>query len=371
MDRVVDGAAGEGEAAVRVANKDRDRRKYLGGHDAARIVGVFPYGAGAADTYARIVHGVEVDRSAAMARGLLMEPGLIDFVEQTRGIKLERDVHLRDDVVPFFGCSIDALEVGGRIVHECKSTLQISRHRWGVPHTDDVPREVWIQCQWEMGFDDRFREAMVWVFFVDGDEPDPLLFIIRRDATAIAELREKAEAFWFDHIVARVPPLPGVWDEDAEEVLRACYPVVGAPVIDAGAEVVQASWLYAWWRFIAKAAETEKKKIGARIEAVLGKHEGARWRGGSVSWKSHPLGTKVNWEAVAYELAKREGTDGLVFNGLIRENTHPSFSVRSLRVHVRGANEVIAQSLANMAPPAAPEPKALPSKKKGTTDAET
>lgn len=313
----------------------RVRGSYLGGHDAARICGVFPFGAGPADTYAHVVHGTRAPMSPRMLRGLLFEPGFMAWVAEQRGVAHERDVFLVDDEVPFFAGSVDGVEDGDEVMHEVTTTTVRSRHLWGVPGTDDCARHKWVQAQWYMGMLPTLREAHVWCFLVDGDE-DPLHYIVPRNEVAIAELRERCEAFWYDHVLARVPPLAGVHDSDAGETLDACFPHATQAVVDADAELIAAAESYAGARAALKEHEEAKDTAGARIKALLGEHEGARWPGGSVSWKERSIGTKVNWEQVAHEVALKVGFDGAAFNGIVREQTFEARSVRALRVNVKG-----------------------------------
>lgn len=321
---------------MRAARESRVRGSYLGGHDAARIAGAFPYGAGAADTYAHVVHGTRAPMNGAMLRGLLMEPGLAAWVEEQRGVKQERDVFLRDDEVPFFAGSVDAIEVGDRVMHEFTTTTTRSAHMWGVPGTEDCARHKWIQAQWYMGMLPSLVEAHVWCFMVDGTE-GPLHYVVPRNEVAIGELRDLCERFWLEHILPRVPPLAGVHDSDANEALERCYPHATGPIIDADAELVAAAEQYATARAVVKEHEEAKDTAGARIKAILGEHVGARWPGGSVSWQERSIGRKVNWEAVAHEVALKVGFDGAVFNGIVREQTFEARSVRALRVSIKAS----------------------------------
>lgn len=316
----------------------KERGTYIGGHDAARIVGSFPYGAGAADTYAAIVHKRKVPMNPKMLRGLLMEPGLSAWVAEQRRVPHARDVFLHDSRVPFFGGTADGIEEGGEVLHEFTTTTTNSAHLWGVPGTDDCAKHKWIQTQWYMGIMPSLRVAHVWCYVMDGDE-DPLHYVVPRNEVAIGELRRQSEAFWYEHIIPRIPPLSGVHGADAYDVLDACYPNALGPVVDADKTMIELATAYATARGMEKIAETTKKKLGAQIKALLAEHVGAKWEGGSVSWQARAIGEKTNWENIAHEVAMKLGADGVWFNGLVRENTFPAKSVRGLRVNVRGVQQ--------------------------------
>jgi hypothetical protein len=321
---------------VRVPNEKRDRRTYLGGHDVARIVGEER---GIADTYARIVHGRDLDQTPAMLRGLIVELGLVRHAAAVRGARIQRDVHVIDDKIRFFGGSLDAIEIPDEdVIYEVTSTTTWNRHLWGVPFTEDCSRTKWIQSQWYMGLEPRVREVHVWCLVVDGDET-PLRYTVPRHDAAIAELRERAERFWWDHIVARRPPIPGDVNQRDLDALNACYPRATGSVIDADAELVALAAEYADARAIEKHALARKNVAGARIKAMLREHEGARWAGGSVSWKEVDLKPKPAWEEIAHVIAMRTGMTGETFNGLVAEHTFPGKSQRSLRVNVKGSKQ--------------------------------
>jgi putative phage-type endonuclease len=317
----------------RVAEAHRDRRKYLGGHDASRICGTSQYGT-SADTYARIVHGAEQPQSPAMLRGQLLEPGILKWIGEQRRCVIDSGWFLLDSDVPFFGGSPDGVE-GRSVLHEIKTTTMLQRHRWGMAGTDDIPQEVFVQVQWYMGITDA-DVTHVWVWFIDGDE-DPQHYVVPRNRVSITEIRKRCEAFWWDHIVARVPPLPGVHDVGAFNTLDALYPRATAGILSPAATppgLMQAAVDYDTSRAIEKMAEQKKKEIGAYIKEVLREHKGARWDGGSVTWSSHELPAKPNWEQIAHQIALHTKVSGEVFNGIVKENTFEAHSVRALRVTI-------------------------------------
>jgi hypothetical protein len=264
-----------------------------------------------------------------LLRGLLFEPGLAAWVAEQRGRALERDVFCLDDAVPFFGGSIDAVEEGGEVIHEFTTTTTRGRHLWGVPGTDDCAHHKWAQAQWYMGVEPRFREAHVWCFVVDGDE-EPLHYIVPRNDGAIAAMRERCESFWWDHVVARVPPPGG-----ASDALDVLHPRANGKIVEATPDLIAAAHRYAVARDAEKSAKDEKDEAAGAIKAALGDDEGARWSGGSISWKEREMGEKVSWEEVAHQVALRSKMPGEVFNEIVREQTMASRSVRALRVTVQ------------------------------------
>lgn len=315
----------------RRAVSTQDRRAYLGGHDAAAIVGASRYSS-PSSTYARIVLGVEREDNPAMLRGRILEPGIREWVAQQRRTEVE-PWFVIDDRVPFFGGSPDGVEPGARVIHEIKTTRAHLRDRWGVPDTADVPPQVFVQCQWYMGLIPSARECFVWVYFLELDE-EPVRYLIERSDVSITALRERCEAWWFDHVVMRKPPPLDALDLETADAL---WPRATKDVIQVAddSEIAIAAARYEAARTQIKALQDEKEASATAIKAALQEHKGARFPGGTVSWSERALPTKTNWEGIAYEIAQRAKLPGEVFNGLVQENTNDKATTRTLRVTMK------------------------------------
>ena len=347
---------------MRLPAGKRQRGTYIGGHDASAILGLNPYRS-AGDVYAGIVHGWQQERTPRMLRGLIVEEGLMSHAAQMRGtelrgaeliakaallaqvldeaapIQIARDAFFLDDRIPFFGGSVDAVESPfdrPRIIHEAKSTLangfgtEPLATRWGPDGTDDVERTAWLQVQWYMGITGA-QEAHVWLLVLDGDE-EPRHYIVPRNRTAIVELREAAEAFWWDHVVPRVPPAVAPKNDGAANAMHPNG--VKDLKIPASDALKAAAAVFAEARTQAKVLEEVKDTAGATIKNILGQAEKASWDGGSISWKESKLQPATNWEQVAHELALKFRIPGEQFIGIVREETKPRRTARVLRVTI-------------------------------------
>ena len=319
---------------------ERRRGTYLGGHDASAILGLNPY-ASAGDVYAKVACGYQTEQTPRMLRGLIVEPGMIDYVRgQRQAPAIENDCFFLDDRVPFFGGSVDGVE-SPRIIHEIKSTLAHGwggdlAERWGPTNSDDVERSAWLQCQWYMGITGA-REAHVWLLILDDDE-EPRHYTVARDEGVIHTLREAAEAFWWDHVVLRVPPAVACIDTDAAQRLHPKG--VKGMTTEVTDSIRWHAEAYALARATAKAAKMAKDTAGAVLKAALGEAEKANAPGLSITWKARELALTTNWEAIAYELARRHKTPGDVFNGIVKENSHQPWSSRVLTVTITDPNKV-------------------------------
>jgi hypothetical protein len=326
----------------------RKRGTYIGGPDAAAIVGANRF-ATAGDVYARLVAGWSPEVTKRMKRGLLVEAGLLEYASAYRGQEITRDVFYRHDRNPHFCCSVDGAEgkiERPRTIHETKTTRSESAgpdfdDRWGPTDSDAVDPGAAAQVQWELGITEA-HDCHVWLYDADVDD-DPRHYYLERNHNRIGELFDACDAFWWDHVVPRRPPNVAPYDADAA---RAIWPtaVVGLKA-EVTEEMVLAAIEYASGRVIRDTAIEAMDRAAAFLKMAMGRAEEARWGGtkkdprpkSSVFFKAHKLSEPVtNWEAVAYELARRFSVPGAFFHGLVAENTRRPWSSRHLQVHVAG-----------------------------------
>lgn len=313
---------------MRVVTAERVRNTYLGGHEIGALMGVNRY-QNAADVYAKIVNKAVTKQNPRMLRGLIVEPGLLDYVEEQRKVKLERDTFWRDDTIHFFGGSVDGVEHGLRVIHECKTTLSRSAVDWGTPGTDEVPPAVFTQVQWYMMLTGAI-ECRVWLMILDADE-EPRQYIVPRDDKRIAWMRAAGEDFWWNHVVPRVPPsMAPVSDPDA------FWPKAEAgKVIEADEELRAHLLRFAEARARRDEGVEEMKVLGESIKTRMGDAERAYWAGGSATWKAARLKPSTSWEEVAHELAQHAKVSGEVFRQIEQKHTREGFGSRALRVTIK------------------------------------
>lgn len=129
-----------------------DRKTYLGGTDAAAIVGENPYKTPL--MVWREKKGLVPDfDNAKMRFGRERENHVIRrYMEQT-GHKVRRCRTFRHPKATYFGANPDGLICVHRGVLECKTG--INHGQWGDPGTDQVPRHYLIQGVWYLGITER------------------------------------------------------------------------------------------------------------------------------------------------------------------------------------------------------------------------
>lgn len=322
-------------------NSSRDRRTYIGGRDAAALVGACRYTT-PLDVYAKIVHGHAAAPSAAMARGLLIEPGVAEWVVTRRQLaasSYDRDAFFRDDRSTYMAGSVDLVERAGGVVkyvHEIKTTRARGAAAWGPPGSGDVEPSAHIQVQWYMGLCGAVG-AYVWMYNLDVDGP-PVEYYVPRNNDCIDRLRGAAMSFWHDHILPMVPPAPV--KQTSPAAIAAVWPTpVKGKVVEATPQLRELARRYDCARSDEQSSLLEKKRFAGQIQVLVGDGERAAWDGGSVSWSATSLGARVNWEAVANELATLSNTDGAVFQALEHKHTEQRRTTRTLRVHIKNNDD--------------------------------
>jgi putative phage-type endonuclease len=183
------------------------RRTYIGGSDAAAVLGVDPYRT-PLDIYQVKIGEKEANPpNAAMKRGIVLEPIARRLYAELTGRKVR---HLRQRIhpaYPFIGCLVDGEIVGGgdqrgRGVLEIKcpgvwAFAKIKR--------EGLPLSYIVQMQHNLNVTG-FR----WGSFVlfSADLWELIHFDVARDEELLQAITLKEIDFWLNHVQVRVPPSP-------------------------------------------------------------------------------------------------------------------------------------------------------------------
>ncbi len=233
------------------------RRKYVGSSDIAALFGKDPWRS-AMDVYLSKTQEIEDKPNPAMQAGTRLEPVVLDWFEQEQGKRLHRG-EFRVGPNGVSAANHDALVIDAPEGVEAK-TANLNHHSyetmdaWGDEQSEDVPDHVLLQCQHQMYVSDL---AVVWVPALIGGRGF-CLYKIERNDRIIARLSERADQFWFDHVVRLVPPPESVPSlEIARRIARQPNKTVQltAPTVQA--------WLDA------KAAAKDAEKARDAAEAVM------------------------------------------------------------------------------------------------------
>lgn len=262
--------------------------------------------------------------------GRFAEPMIARIYEAKNSLWLTEVPSVRHPVLPFLFASADRMayrepvEDGGYITPDLWQYPVEIKNRGGMPQgwgedgTDQVPDEIAIQVHVQLEcYDLPYGDVAV---LLGGN--DFRTYRLHRDATISGPIVEAVEAWWTRFVVGgEQPPLegPGVaeylakkWKQKNRDILKfeASHPVCDT-LRDLGAV-----------KALLKQHEQEKQNIEAALKEMIGEAGGIETPVGKVTWNKNKDSEKVDWEAVARELA---------------------FNVAVLRDVNTGADEVLAQ----------------------------
>lgn len=201
-----------------------DRRKFLGGSDAAAILGLSKFRS-ALEVWRDKIQPRNEIATEVQTRGTKLEPYFREqFVEDT-GLSLARMTSRRyiDPEYQFLAAEIDAETVGGENV-EIKTVHPMAASDWGEPGSDEIP--VYYAAQVMHGLMVTCRPVTIVYAAVGFD--DRRVYRVERDEETIAAMRAKEIEFWTKYVVPKVQPEPTtakdvmfLYSKDAGTVINA------------------------------------------------------------------------------------------------------------------------------------------------------
>ncbi len=197
-----------------IQTQQPDRSTYIGGSDAAAILGVSPwqtrYQLWAKKT-GLIAEQVSPEKEKIFARGKRLEPVILQMFEDESGLKVDhRNRRFSDSEYPFLAAEIDG-ETGNENI-DAKTAQPFARHLWGEPGSDEIP--IYYAAQFMHGLMVTGRDVCHVAAMIGLD--DFRIFKIQRDDELIAMIREREVEFW-GMVQNQTPPEI----ETAEDALMA------------------------------------------------------------------------------------------------------------------------------------------------------
>lgn len=257
------------------------RRQGIGGSDIAAILGVSKFKT-ALDVYLSKTTEQPEQKGEHLYWGHALENPIIDRFIQDTGANVIRQPEMRRH--PDYEWAIanaDALITNGDTIEailEIKTSSAFKSREWGADDTDEVPIEYIAQVQWYMWIYD-VNEAYL-AALIGGNQYRQ--YHITRDDELIAMLAEKAQAFWQNHVIPRIPPEP----QDGADAQKL-YPRDNGDTAEADSDTLTA---YAELREL-KAQEKElKAQIAAKedlLKIKIGSYSAMQANGNTLfTWKA-------------------------------------------------------------------------------------
>ena len=242
-----------------VTTTKADRRFFLGGSDAAAVMGLSPWATPLElwreKTGRKDAPPPDPAQIRRWERGHKLEP----FIREMCIERLERDFGMTVELVacnarytdpefPWMSCEIDfelritgTMPIGGELVTfdrehinvDAKSVTGFARKKWGhEENTEDVPIEYAAQFMFGLMVSPGRRRYCLVAALRSFDEVD--LYWTVRDEETIAAMRPKMVEFWVDHVLADVPPDPARFED-----IKLLFPIDNGQAREATADIAE------------------------------------------------------------------------------------------------------------------------------------
>ena len=257
------------------------RKKGIGGSDIAAILGVSKFKT-ALDVYLSKTTDQPEQQGEHLYWGHALENPIIDrFVQDTGALVIRQPETRQHPDYEWAIANADALITNGDTIEailEIKTSSAFKSREWGADDTDEVPIEYIAQVQWYMWIYN-LQEAYI-AALIGGNQYRQ--YHITRDDELIAMLAEKAQAFWQNHVIPRIPPNP----QDGADAQKL-YPSDNGDTAEADSDTLTA---YAELREL-KAQEKElKAQIAAKedlLKIKIGSYSAMQTNGNTLfTWKA-------------------------------------------------------------------------------------
>lgn len=255
-----------------------ERRKSLGGSDAAAIMGLNPYATPYtvwADKTGRLP---EQEDNEAMRQGRDLEEYVAQRFTEETGRKCRRKNRiLRNLAYPFAHANVDRWIQGENAGLECKTTKSLNMKRF---QGGEYPDTYYCQCVHYMAVTgaDRWYLAVLVLgagFYV---------FTIERDEKEIQALMDSEQLFWESYVERDAPP-PVDGLEPTTEALNVIYKDTseGQPILLFGREAM----LQEYFRLknLLNDLTRQKNCIEQQLKEDMGKMEQAKCANYTISWR--------------------------------------------------------------------------------------
>jgi putative phage-type endonuclease len=266
----------------------------IGASEIAAIVGLSPF-ASALDVYLEKLGLAEPSQDTRHTRwGRRLEAVIADQYAEELGVELVASPTLRHPRHEWVIATPDRLYADGSRLVEIKNVSATQARDWGEVGTSEVPERYYLQVIWQMAVTGVERADIA--ALIGGN--DFRVYTVERDLTTEECLLEAGRQFWFDHVLAEVPP--DLDDElAASRYLAARYPRDNGEAVEATPEIE------AWIERLREAREVVAMAEAARLEAenrikeFMGEASILVSRAGRVTYRATRDSRHVDWKAVA------------------------------------------------------------------------
>jgi predicted phage-related endonuclease len=269
----------------------------IGGTDVPKILGVSKWGT-PFSVYAAKIGLVPPEPAGEQAdAGIFLEPWVLSrWVAKTGKALWTPKATFRVVDRPWELMNPDGVTLDGETIVDAKTRSPFDRKKWGEEGSPDTPEDERLQVEWYCAI----WGAKKWELPVSFDRQ---VEVFRGDADRdLGQMvREEVQKFWFDHVVAQIPPTP-LTGEAAAEFLRLRFPKNTSTVREA---VEYEAALAKKWKTLKDAladAEVQLEAVENEIKLCIGPADGIKGDGWGYTWKKAKDSEHVDAKATLEEL---------------------------------------------------------------------
>ena len=192
-----------------------------------------------------------------------------------------------DALLSYEDGGLEAKHVGFRMASE-----------FGPSGTDMLPDEYVVQCVWMMSITKRsFWDLAAWL-----GPRDLRVYTILRDVELEETLVDRCRRFWKENVLAGVAPEIRPEQADAD-FFKKRFPLAMGGVREATPEESALAFHLEAARRAYAEVKSNRELVENELKLSIGDAEGIQGTGWRISWKNDPSKVKIDWQAVARELA--------------------------------------------------------------------
>jgi putative phage-type endonuclease len=304
------------------------RKHYVTGTDAAKLLGLSPFG-GIFDVWLdKTSQAPEFTQNAAMRAGSAFESAILKMYAEDTDAKLEHvDGYtlVTCDRYPRLGASLDGWNHTLGCPVDAKN-IRWKNEKWGDAWTDEFPDYYKTQLQVQMMVTGA-KFAHLAVMFSGQDFN---IYTMEYDEELAQKIVDASEAFWPYVENSEMPEASG--SESTSDYIKDKY-AVGTPDLEKEADESLQKYVADYKAATAaeKDAKAKKDEAGNRIKVFMGD---ATVVPGFCTWKNNNGKTETDWEAVAK--AAMENMSVLDRDKLVAKFTETKPGNRTLRITAKG-----------------------------------